>query len=119
MYLIGQSYEKGGAPWGLNALAERLFIPQAFIGDILALLQRQGLLIMTVSEPPTFVPARSIEHITLLDIAMAVRSDGDEYHVERECDQVINDVMLKLKQGLAHGLASETLKDLVHTESTK
>lgn len=116
MYLVGQSHDKGMQPWSLNALVERLFIPQTFISDTLGLLQQRGLLIRTASEPPSFVPSRSIEHIMLIDIIMAVRFTGDDYHVERECDMAVNSAMVRLEAGLASALSSESLQDLVRAQ---
>ena len=116
MYMVAKAHEEGRAGWTLQSLSDQLFIPQSFIGQIVSLLKDQKMLIMTADDPSAFVPARTIEKITIKDIMMAVRSQGDDYHVARECQPVVNDAMQQLHQALESTFGEETLKDFIHKQ---
>ena len=113
MTLVARAHDSGAEPLSLKSLADQLFIPQRFISDILALLESEGLLVMTASEPCCYLPAKSIDRLTLGEIIFAVRHHGDDYRVQRACDPSINGVLTDIEGMLDREFGSKTLKAFI------
>lgn len=113
MFMVGKAHNNGDPNWTLQSLADKLFIPQTFISKIVNLLQEQGMLIMTAEDPPAFVPARNIEKISIGDIMMAARCQGEDYRIARECNATVNSAMAQLHDKMAETFGEESLKDFI------
>jgi membrane protein len=77
MYLIGLRHYRGDSALTLHELADMANLPWESVGEILSMLQRHQLLVVTDGENGTYQLARDTDAIKLSDILMAVRSAGD------------------------------------------
>jgi membrane protein len=74
MFLIGSSHYRKSPPCTLNTLVDRLGLPVEPVQDVLTVLQTRGLVTESSDEPPSYLPARDIETITLREILGFIRS---------------------------------------------
>ena len=116
MYLVAKSHQTDGPKWSLKTMSDRLFIPQAFISDVLQALETKELLVKTATEPPFYVPTKSIDTVTVKHVYDAVRHYGDDYHVARECDDLVNETLTEIDRAITDCLGEKTLRDLVNQD---
>jgi len=111
---VARRYEAGQPPWGCDELARDLGVPRTNAERMLNVLEDEGFVIQTTGEPPTFVPARSPDGISVKSMLDAVRCfeeresgcrgtmpDGEIGRIERGIDRAI-----------AESLGEMTLRDL-------
>lgn len=116
MYLIGESYYEGKAPWNVNALANTLSLPSEVVLEALLRLENNGLVIALHSEPESFLPARAPETLGLQEIYQAVREP--EGKAENAMENIrfpnkVEDLLAKMEQSAYGVLEDLTLRDWV------
>lgn len=112
MQLIGRDFAAGKHYWTSNRLAEELEVPSAALAPVLAALECAGTIV--ASEQECWLPARSMELITLADILSAARSTRPgRIAVCATATPAANAVMLELDAAMRERLRSRTLADLV------
>jgi membrane protein len=118
MYLIGYNYYHNQQPWTFHALAERLDLPVEPIHEVITLLERNSLIVKTANDPPTYLPAKDIETITLKELIDTVRvADSTTFSIEKHIVSVpeIEDVLETVDKAITSSLGGKTLKDIVRT----
>ncbi len=112
---IGESFYRSAPNWTADGLAQRLSAPMDATETILAALEKEGLLVRSGSEPPTFLPARPLETTLVSDVLHAARVaeetsylNPDRLPREMGVDAILNDV----NDAAAAVLQGRTLKDL-------
>jgi membrane protein len=72
MLLLARTHEAGGSRWTAESLARALGgAPAARVDELLATLDRTGLIVATAEQPVTYVPARAPATIGLAEIVAA------------------------------------------------
>jgi len=74
MTQLGEGFQRGDRPPGLNRLATLTGVPTRLAGQILELLIRARLVIEVVDRETGYAPARPLERITAQDILTALRT---------------------------------------------
>ncbi len=118
---IAQSFTSRRPGWSLEALSQRLRMPLDLIDPILQRLVDRGMLTRTDSTPPSYLPARPLDQLALLDVLDAVRSaDEDDFmnpsHLPYE--PMVQQVLERLEQSELQTLSGKTAKDLTRPEVT-
>lgn len=113
MFLIGHNFYHGKEPWKMDSFLDKLGLPYEFIHDILARLEKNGLVTQSNNDHPAYLPARDIEGISLKDVIDSVRADkegkGIEFHSIHEIDMTIK----HMDNAIADSLGGETIKSLI------
>jgi membrane protein len=116
MFLIGYNFYHNRPPWDLDTLTGWLRVPLKTGRDVLAVLIRKGLIIETGNEPPSYLPAKDIETISLEEIIRSMRTAQEEVGttiiptaLNEEAEKIINIV----DNCIADALKTRNLKDLV------
>jgi membrane protein len=122
MYLIGTNFYHNKDPWTLKTLVQRLEMPVETTQDMLMILENNGLVVESGEEPPAYLPTKDTETITLQEIVNTIRCSEetvcDSYAHSMSIPQV-DDIMKKVDEQIASGLADKTLKDLIiHDKSS-
>jgi membrane protein len=116
MFLIGDNFHGDKPPWTLSDLVNRLDLPLEPVQDVLSGLKKNGLIIETGDDPPSYVPAKDIATITLREFFRSVRvAEEVSYSIESgllsrpEVDGVIS----RVDSAIDTALGDETLKDII------
>lgn len=108
MALIGQAYYFGQPNWSLEGLAAHTYggSPEQ-LERLIQSLKEERLILATEDDPPTYVPARDIETISLQEITTAARGQAAVRlsKVQALMDQINN--------AISESLKGQTLKDMV------
>jgi len=119
MYLVSYDHYHSKHSWTLNSLVGHLALPVDVIQDIIILLERNDLLLETGDDPPGYIPARDIEHITLKEILNSVRVDLDasvpKGHGMMQVAGV-DMIMRELDDAYDNALGEKTIKDVIVSE---
>ncbi|HZD25475.1 MAG TPA: YihY/virulence factor BrkB family protein [Alphaproteobacteria bacterium] len=79
--LISENYYRGLPAWTADALADRLGGHSEHVDEVLAAMERGGVLAQTQLEPPTWLPARPFEQVTAGELLQVLRHDGRNVRV--------------------------------------
>ncbi len=75
--LVAESFLRGGRPWSVPSLSERMHLPETWIDDVVRKLVNAGLLAPldrdAANGAPGFLPARSLDAIRVSDVLAALR----------------------------------------------
>lgn len=116
MALIGRAHLQGAAAWTAPRLAQQFTLPTANIEQLLDVLMRSGLLVITPDNPPRYLPAHALEAITLKAVLDSVQGAGDEIditHGDVALATAVDAFYLDLDAGVAAAMHGMTLRDLV------
>jgi membrane protein len=79
VYVVATDFVRGGEPpWTLHRLTRRLAIPMHSVNAVVDALITGGLLIGSGHDPPAYVPARDLSHMSIADVLATVRSAGED-----------------------------------------
>jgi len=116
MYFIGYNFYHNRHPYTLDALSSLFKLNIDIINDVLELLKQNELIIETAGTPESYLPARDLETITLIELLNAVRignrsaiSIDNQFHPVSEVERVISSI----DNANSDVLADSTLKDMV------
>jgi DNA-binding IscR family transcriptional regulator len=111
MYLIGNDYAEGHAPWTAQRLAAELDIPSIALAPVLHALENGGFLLATERE--SFVPGRTPEGIRLSDVLETVRTcPGGRLAVAVRAIEPAVQAMNAVESAMRECLQNRSLKDL-------
>lgn len=111
MQLIGRDFAAGRQHWTSNRLATALDVPGVALAPILASLESCGIIVATEQE--CWMPARSMDHISLKDILVAIRGAGLARPIAGSAAApAANALMLELDEAMGEKLGTRTLADL-------
>lgn len=115
MQLIGRDFAQGRRYWTSNRLAESLEVPSAALTPVLASLESAGIIVATEEE--CWMPARSMQNISLADILSAVRSSRPGGRpVSATATPAANALMQEIEEAMRGRLGERTLLDLIESE---
>ncbi|MDA1100189.1 MAG: YihY/virulence factor BrkB family protein [Proteobacteria bacterium] len=75
--LIAQHHYSQLPPWSVNALSQQLQIRNDAVREVLEVLEGAGLIKATADQPPTYLPARPFEVVTIDEVLAATRHGGE------------------------------------------
>ncbi len=113
--LIAQHYYSHLPPWSADALSRQLQMRNDPVQDVLDVLQRADLIKATADLPPTYLPARPPEIVTVDEILAATRrggEGGDLSHDRIPAPEGIDTALQAFETGAAAALAGTTVKEL-------
>jgi membrane protein len=121
MYLVGYNYYYDLKRWDLDSLTERLRLPYEPIEDAVNELADNKLIIETGDDPPSFVPSRALENITLKEIVDATRTSYETDLVEKKYLSMpeVDHITGMVDNAISEALADMSLKDIVTAEARK
>ncbi|MEW5800983.1 MAG: YihY/virulence factor BrkB family protein [bacterium] len=118
MFLISDSYYHHTPPWTIASLVRYLNLPVGPLFDMLDVLGKKGFIVETSHDPPSYLPARDIETITLKSILSTVRNvetGQDSFFSISEVDGI----MRRMDEAIKDALGEKTIKDLVLSQGKK
>jgi membrane protein len=116
MYLIGHHFYNNKDPWNTNSLAARLGISDEPVENIVTALRKKGLIVDTAAEPPSYLPARDLERITLREVHDAVCGSRPEegFGGHRIAPiEGVDRIMDQIDTAIVDTLGDRTLKGIV------
>lgn len=112
MYLVGREFRQPADGINLRSISRKLRIPSITLAPVAAGLEARGLL--TTNESESLLPGREMSRITLADILVVVRRDGETGSYRNpKWDDAINDIGNNLDTAVADTLAAKTLAELL------
>ena len=121
MLLIGYSFHHNLGHWQFDRFVNRLGYPVGAVRDIIAVLERKGLLVRA-EEESVHLPGRSLDTITVKDVLDAVRTPGEGVPVCAESGLFsvpeVDRTMAKIDEAIKDALRKETLEALVLSVKT-
>lgn len=117
MFRIGKGFHTDDKLWTLTALSMNLDISSEALSMVLNALQSNHLLIQSFdNNKVTYIPSRSLEHITIKDILQAARSAEETTYLTPDNlnqEPEINTLISNLDKSIDNTLKDMTLRDLV------
>ncbi|MCG6862155.1 MAG: YihY/virulence factor BrkB family protein [Chromatiaceae bacterium] len=115
MALIGRAYHFDGPTCTIEALtASGCYGSPDQVVQLLRSLRDGHLVVATNGEPEAYVPARSIENISLQDIVAVARARDDESVRQEAVKRIVDDI----ERAVSGSLEGKTLKDLALADKT-
>lgn len=112
MYLIGVAHTRGEVRWRVNTLARELGLPGIAISQVVAALERAGML--TANDKEQLVPARDIGHIRLCDLLEVARNQRSGHTPQHDLAISKVDALLgSLQDAWRERCGDRTLRDLI------
>jgi membrane protein len=114
--LVASNFVHGRPPWTPQQLTQHLGIPMHAVDVIVDALAGTGLLVQTDSEPPAYVPARDLEHLSIAQLLGVVRSAGEDEFLNPDALPVsapVAAIESRLEAAVASALDRTSVRDLV------
>lgn len=112
MYLVGREFRHPTDGINLRNVSRTLRIPSITLAPVAAGLEARGLL--TTNEKEALLPGREMSRITLADILVVVRRDGETgSYRDPKWDDAIDNIGNSLDNAVADTLAEKTLAELL------
>jgi membrane protein len=112
MVEIARRFDTGRPGLTISEAAKAWNVPTRLLNETLDQLEQAGLVTRCAAEPPTFVPARSIDRISVGEVVSALREAGREPSALREDDAMKQ--ILDEANGKKSDLMSANLADMLH-----
>ncbi len=116
MSLIAENFYYGKPQWSMKDLSQVLNVPQERVQSLLELLEKHGLIVASKESPPTWLPGRDIEKISVEQIIRIVREAGDsapEITMASSALHKAQNTIQDLNELLAKHLSGKNIKDLI------
>lgn len=116
MQLIGHSFHYHETPWSAQTLAKKINISEQALMIIMPALLSNELIVVTGEDQQHYLPAQSLENITLEMILNAVRSAEETPALQPDdidSNRKISDAITELEQAISDSTKNKTLKDLI------
>ena len=114
MYLVAAAHTRGEVRWRVASLARELGMPGLAISQVVAALERAGML--TATDREQLVPARDIGHIRLRDILQVARNQRSGHAAPREfAVPQVDALRASLEHAWRERCGERTLRDLVES----
>lgn len=120
MSLVGQNFYQNRDPWTLEGLAKQLHVGSDACGLLTKSLVSAGLLVTTSDQPPSYMPAHSLETIGLKEIVNAVRTSGETANLSLKAmpsSESIDLIYSNIEESIDGSLGERNLRDLSLAES--
>lgn len=116
MQLISQNFYNSKENLTLESLTEKLGLHQDDISESLNNLVDNKILTETNEEPTSYLPAKDLEMITVIDVLKSVRFNSvNEQFIENNylAEPVVNDIMNKIDSSIDSAVKEMNFKDFV------
>lgn len=116
MQLIGHSFHHNEAPWSVQTLAMKMNISEQALMIIMPALLENKLITTTGEDQQHYMPAQSLENITLEKVLTAARTAEETPMLHPDdvtTSPQVNNALAKLETVIADTTRSKTLKDLI------
>jgi len=116
MVLIAEHHYCRKRPWNMEQLAETLGVAENRIQELLQILEKHRLIVATAEQPPSWVPARDTETISVHEVIFAVRRTGDsgeKLAVQTPAVKRVDLLVGSMERLLKRYLSTKSVKDLV------
>ncbi len=113
--LIAQQHYSHQPPWSADALSRHLQIQSDPVQDVLDVLESAGLIKATADQPPTYLPARPFEVVTVDEVLAATRhggEDGDLSFDRISAPDGIDTILQIFENATATALDGKTVKEI-------
>ncbi len=112
MYLVGRAHVMGGRRWSVNGLATELGLPGIAVAQMVATLERAGLLVVTEEEE--LLPARDIGHISVFELLEVARNQRSGHFSPRTVFiPPVDRLMATIDEARRNRCGELTLRDFV------
>ncbi|HZT03864.1 MAG TPA: YihY/virulence factor BrkB family protein [Steroidobacteraceae bacterium] len=112
MYFVGRTHVTGGKRWSLNALSTELGLPGIALAQMVATLERAGLLVVT--EEDELLPARDIGRIPVSEILEIARNQRSGHFSPRTVSiPPVDRLIATIDEARRSRCGDLTLRDLV------
>ena len=111
MIELGKRFDAGLPGLSAEASAERWNVPLRLLNDTLRQLEEARLVVQCASNPPTYLPARSLEKIAVADILTCLRESGRDPSGLRRHNAFRN-LLTSLEAG-SKSAGSRTIADII------
>ncbi len=115
MVLIAEHHHYHKPHWSMEQLAEVLGVAENRVQDLLHLLEKQKLVIASAEQPPTWIPARDTETISIDEVIFAVRRAGDpgeKIKLETPAVHQVETLIQSIDRLLESHLSAKSVKEL-------
>jgi DNA-binding IscR family transcriptional regulator len=119
MVNIGRYYDaRSELATTIDNLAIYQQVPVEMIGRMLEALEQDGLVRRSSDEPPCYLPARSINRISLNEIIRSSRDAESADHVDVFiCDASVSELLTRVDERYTFVLGDQTLADFLEKEN--
>ena len=116
MYWIAHRFVHDGPPLTLEALGERLKVPNDRVSETLEWLAGRGLVVESAGDPPEYLLHQDPAGLTVSDLLRILRTPDDEQAIMADrlhSNPAVDAVMASMERGVDQQLRALTLRDLV------
>ena len=116
MLRIGQSFHHNEQPWTTEGLSKNLDIASEALALALDALEQRQLITQVCGEEQGWQPTRSLQHISLKAIRDAVRSSGENPHLNPDnvvSDPAVDSVLTEIDDSVTTCLGERSLLTLI------
>ena len=115
MYLVGRSYLTGDKKWTANRFVKQLQIPFDTIMECMEKLVENGILVEIDTEENEYLPARSLESISLKEIFDSTRKSTNNSVIRHNLEVIpeVNKVSRDIEETLSNKLENKSLRDIL------
>lgn len=112
---IAEAFHFERHPWTPERLAEDLDAPVRVVWELLGLLIETGYVMATAGEKPTYLPARELDHIVIMDVLSALKNYGNGLTISRlsKGELRLQEILERVEANSAAALEGMTLQELV------
>lgn len=115
MHWVGRHFYEERPAWTIQALADRLHMPQDPLSDVLQGLESRGLLCRSSDQPPLLLPGRPLDTTSVEEVLEAVRETGEGKALAWKrlpAETQVDDLIGALGRSRGDAVGELTLKDL-------
>ena len=109
---IALHFHEGRRGWTPDALSDHLDAPLRIVNDVMERLCSQKILVMTSGEHPLYIPARSLDTISLAEIIKVIGSYTDEPHAFGPIHRRAIEIQQRIRQAGSAEIKDVTALDL-------
>ena len=118
--LVASHFVHGRPPWTPQQLTQHLGVPMHAVDVVVDALAGSGLLVQTDADPPAYVPARDLDHLSIAELLTIVRHAGEDDFLNPDALPVlapIAAVEARIDAAVSAALDGVSVRDLVAAEA--
>jgi len=112
---IGKNYYGNGPAWSLDALADRIGVPNLAVETVLGAMLGAGFVTETADDPPRYLPAQAFETITVKALLDTVRTAEEAPSLRAEAlprEPEVESLVARVDEAVDDSLRGRTLREL-------
>jgi membrane protein len=118
--LVASNFVHGRPPWTPQQLTQHLGVPMHAVDVVVDALAGSGLLVQTDADPPAYVPARDLDHLSIAELLTIVRQAGEDDFLNPDALPVlapIAAVEARIEAAVSAALDGVSVRNLVAAEA--